>query len=87
MRVAKLILVVEPGTGRISKLVPIQHSGLETKTEPANEKIYFPQVGLSERRILQLLQSHVDRNAVIEFLLYYLAMLGLGYCRNNLYSL
>ena len=25
MRVAKLILVVEPGTGRISKLVPIQY--------------------------------------------------------------
>jgi hypothetical protein len=25
MRVAKLILVVEPGTGRTSKLVPIQH--------------------------------------------------------------
>jgi hypothetical protein len=24
MRVAKLILVVEPGTGRTSKLVPIQ---------------------------------------------------------------
>ena len=25
MRVAKLILVVEPGTGSTSKLVPIQH--------------------------------------------------------------
>jgi hypothetical protein len=28
MRVAKLILVVEPGTGRTSKLVPIQHNGV-----------------------------------------------------------
>jgi hypothetical protein len=28
MRVAKLILVVEPGTGRTSKLVPIQQLGM-----------------------------------------------------------
>jgi hypothetical protein len=45
MRVAKLILVVEPGTGRTSKLVPIQQSSPLSidppRIKPRMASIYF----------------------------------------------